>query len=708
MTRNMEYLDDREFEELKKVFYTQAYEIMDDLQDSVLMLEAEPDNVDALQAVKRYVHTLKGDSNSFGLTAVGTLCHRIEDMLPSLLDGKGHVEHDAVDLLLNSLDAVNKLLEEGERGAESGDIKHIIAKIDSFLNGRGNPVSVAGPLTPEHTEYQQLRIRNALEAGIQLYEAEAVFHPLCGERSVAALMVVQKLNGMGQLIRSVPDTEGGDIDRSDRITFFFSSGYSVEELRKTLFIPGITHEITVSVWNGAPGLQDTSHGLHGTGNAAEAPGTAPKSAAASQQNDKSEMLRVEASKVDNLMNLAGELIIAHSMIEQIAKDAASDTVRTDIAARLFSAHGYMERTVSDMQKGIMKMRMVPINHLFRRFPKVVRELSAEKGKLVRLDISGRETELDKGIVDSLWEPLSHIIRNAIDHGMETPSDRRTIGKPEEGVVALKAFHEAGYIVIEASDDGKGIDTGTLKKKAVENGLLTEQDIQVLPDSGALDLIFLPGLSTSETVSETSGRGIGMDVVKSTLKGMKGSVEVESTPGRGTKFTLRLPLTLAVIKALLIGTGDRIYAVPVSAVTEVARVMQSDLTTINGKDSLVLRDRIISIIRLHALFGFPDGGDRKKQFILIVGIGDKKVGLMVERLIGQQEIVIKAVQDQYAGSGLITGASILGDGRVVLILDAPAVVRKAAEEESAKFRVRDRTTMIGDREDRGVARRGILP
>lgn len=705
MARNMEYLNDREFEELKRVFYNQAYEILDDLQDSVLRLETDPEPGDTLKAVKRYVHTLKGDSNSFGLSTVGTICHRIEDMLPSLIDGSGHVEHTAVDLLLGTIDAMNKLMEESEKGAESGYITPILAKIEGFMKHTGDPAEPqAVPAMAGYTEYQQLRIRDAQEAGLKLYEIEAVFHPLCGEKGVAALMVLRKMDGMAQILRSDPDVESGQFDGADRITFLVSTDRPVEEMRNVLSIAGITHEIDVRVWSKEQALQDPLPLVNDAGHGAGAQGSPSRGPEAGQLNYKSEMLRVEASKVDSLMNLVGELIIARSMIEQIAKDTAGDTVRADLAARLYSAHTYMDRTVSDMQRGVMKMRMVPVNHLFRRFPKVVRELSAEKGKLVRLDISGRETELDKGIVDALWEPLSHIVRNSIDHGIEAPSNRRTIGKPDEGIITMKAFHEAGHIVIEIADDGQGIDTEGLKKKAVEKGLLDEGDVRELTDADAVNLIFMPGLSTSETVSETSGRGIGMDVVRSTVEGMKGSVEVESSSGKGSQFTIRLPLTLAVIKALLFGVGDRIYAVPVTAVTEVARVQQSELTTIDGKDSIVLRGRLISIIRLNALFRFESGSDHKKRFVLVMGIGEKKIGLMVEHLIGQQEIVIKAVSEEYAGSGLITGASILGDGRVVLILDSAAIVRKAVADERTRSGMRDmkfRHTQAQDDREREV-------
>ena len=258
----------------------------------------------------------------------------------------------------------------------------------------------------------------------------------------------------------------------------------------------------------------------------------------------------------------------------------------------------------------MKMRMVPVNHVFRKFPKIVRELSVEKGKRIKLNIEGKETELDKSIVDAIGEPLAHIIRNFIDHGIEEPSHRKSIGKTEEGVITLKAYHEAAQIVIEASDDGRGINTDSLKKKAIEKGFISHEEAEKLSDNDAVNLIFLSGLSTSETISETSGRGVGMDAVKSAIENMKGSIEVESIPMKGTRFRLRLPLTLAIIKALMFEVGKKLYAIPISAVAEVTRITKDSLTTVDGKDTLILRDRIISIIRLEELFKVKGQGRKK--------------------------------------------------------------------------------------------------
>ncbi|MDH4231807.1 MAG: chemotaxis protein CheA, partial [Nitrospirota bacterium] len=653
MSNFLGHLNDGELEDLKKVYYSQAYEAVENLQDLLLAFEAAPEDEEVLKAIKRYVHTLKGDSNSIGLTSVGTLCHSMEDILSSLIDGAGELKCECIDLLFSSVDILGRLLSESEAGTEGTETKGIMERIEAFLqgdNGRPekNPPSCslrkgepggrergyAGqkiPAGPALTEYQELQIQDAMELGNALYEIEIAFHPKCADRGPAAFMVTQMLNGKGQVIRTVPDVEGADIDRADRMTVLFATQLSRENITRDAFVAGITDEIQVRDFDGLYPGDRSPLSDHRAGAAEQANAPNPETRVPDARNV---ILRVEASRVDKIMDLAGELIIGRSMIDQVAKDLEDGATADEIAGRLFAANAYLERTASDLQKGIMTMRMVPISYVFRKFPKIVRDLCAEKGKKVRLEVRGKETELDKSIVDALSEPLSHIFRNFIDHGIEEPAYRRATGKPEEGVISLNAYHEAAQIVIEASDDGRGIDREMLRKKAVEKGFLTEEESGKLSDQDAVNLIFLSGLSTSETVSGTSGRGVGMDAVKSVVDAMKGSIEVESTPGERTMFRLRLPLTLAVIKALLFEVGRRLYAIPVSAVTDVTRIMLDDLVTVDGKDTFLLRERIISVIRLKELFNI-DGEDGKRKFILILGIGSRKIGILVDRIKGQQ-------------------------------------------------------------------------
>ena len=578
---------------------------------------------------------------------------------------------------MSCADALQRMLREAEAGSDGGDGREILARIDSYLQ-HATMTTTQRPVMPGLTEYQSLEIEDARSKGLLVHDVEISFHPLCGEKGVAALMAAQQLNAAGNIIRSFPDLAGNAIDQADGISLVYSTSLSREEVLKTASIPGITGAIIVKEHE-APGSAGFSKK---TVVVDHAPGEGGATSGDPGLVQHAEMLRIESSRVDTIMNLVGELIIGRSMIDQVSRDLEEDSSSGDAASRLSTINAYLERTLRELQNGVMKMRMVPVNTVFRKFPKVVRDLSREKGKRVRIEILGKEAELDKSIVDALGEPLSHIVRNMIDHGIEAPADRVALGKPEEGTITLRAFHEAAHIVIEASDDGQGIDTGKLKKKAMAMDLLTADEAVRLTDAEAVHLMFHAGLSTADRVSETSGRGVGMDVVRSAVAAMKGSIEINSRPGKGATFTLTLPLTLAVIKALLFEVGDRVFAVPVAAVAEVLRVMPDDLTTVDSKDTLLLRDQIVSLVRLRELFGI-DGKSNEKQFALLIGSGTRKMGLLVDRLVGQQELVIKAVDERQARSGLVAGASILGDGKVVLILDAAAVFRKAVTREKER-------------------------
>lgn len=676
-------LENSEFEDLRNVFFSQAYEIVENLQDLLLALETSPDDGAAVKAIKRHVHTLKGDSNSIGLTVVGGLCHTMEDVLSSLISGPGDLKHDCIDLLISGTDTISRLLSETESGKTETAADTVMARMDAFLNEcHGRPakdIAVVGEKGTDLTEYQYLDMEDARRNGLFIFDMEMVFHPMCREKGPAVFMLIRRLDGKARVIRSLPDPESPDIEKADRVRILMGSHLEAEQLKEEAFIEGIAAEMNIRDFPSgrSPRLSPQENNRH---DSPEQPDSPP--CELRQPYARNEMLRIETSKVDNIIELAGELIIGRSMIDHLARDLEEGASKDDIAGRLFAANSYMERTVADLQKGIMKMRMVPVNHVFRRFPKVVRDLCAEKGKMARLDIHGRETELDKGIVDAIGEPLSHIIRNMIDHGIEEPDYRRSVGKNEEGTITLNAYHEAGRIIIEVADDGRGIGTKRLVEKAVEKGLIAGGDAEKLSDHESLNLIFLSGLSTSETVSGTSGRGVGMDAVKSAVDALKGSIEVESAPGEGTTFRFSLPLTLAVIKALLFEVGRGLYAIPVSAVTDVTRITTDDLVTVDGRDTFLLRDRIISVIPLQELLK-TDGGGGRGKFILTISIGKRQVGILVDSLRGQQELVIKAVDDRYMNSRLVTGASVLGDGSVVLILDAPAIFGKAVEDEKKR-------------------------
>ncbi|HSK44288.1 MAG TPA: chemotaxis protein CheA, partial [Candidatus Binatia bacterium] len=385
------------------------------------------------------------------------------------------------------------------------------------------------------------------------------------------------------------------------------------------------------------------------------------------------LLRVDAEKIDSVLNLVGELIIAKSMLHQAINEFEKCHPKDPLKMRFSDAMAFQARIMNDLQKSVMKIRMVPVEHLFRRFPRVVRDVAKSCGKEVNLVVTGQDTDLDKSILDMLAEPLAHLVRNAVDHGIESPAERINAGKPAQGTVTLDAYHQGNEIVIEVTDDGRGIDRDKLIAKAVERGLIKQGDATVLGEIEINNLIFHPGLSTAQEVTSISGRGVGMDVVKTVLEKLKGTVSIRTTAGKGTTFFLKVPLTLAIIKALLFRVGDRLYAVPLASVVEITRTTQGALHRVDQHDVMQLRNEVLMLLHLHRLE--KDQSETGKMFVVVISTGERKFGLVVDHLVGEEELVIKAMDDHLVATDLVSGASILGDGTVVLILNLSSVVAK---------------------------------
>lgn len=403
-------------------------------------------------------------------------------------------------------------------------------------------------------------------------------------------------------------------------------------------------------------------------------------------------VRVEAEKIDTLLNLAGEMVIARSVMSQLGPELELAIPRNEMVDRFSGASNQMGKLIAELQKSVLKMRMVAIDHVFRRFARPMRELAAQRGKEVELQISGGETELDRALVDIVYEPLLHLLRNAVDHGLETMEDRRNAGKPEAGRIAMRAYHEGNQVVVEVSDDGRGIDPAAVRRKAVEVGAITKQDAERMTDEDAVELIFLQGLSTAKEVTQLSGRGIGAAAVKAAIEQLRGTVAVKSELGSGTCFTLRMPLTLAIIKALLFNASGQLFALPLLAVSEIARAEGSDIVHLDGIENFRLRDRFVSLVRPGVVLSFDRrrGGsgaalrsEAKQFFVVVLATGDKKYGVVADELIGEQELVIKPLDSRWVQNDALAGASVLGDGQVVLIMDAEMVFRKAIKYERGK-------------------------
>ena len=403
-------------------------------------------------------------------------------------------------------------------------------------------------------------------------------------------------------------------------------------------------------------------------------------------------VRVEAAKVDLLLNLAGEMVIARSIISQVGSELERTDLKNELVARFTSASAHMGKMVGELQKAVLKMRMVTIDQVFRRFTRPMRELASERGKLIQIDVTGGSTELDRALVDSLYEPLLHLLRNAVDHGIESPAERVAAGKPEIGRITMRAYHEGNQIAVEVWDDGRGIDIIDLKRRAVAVGAVSQQQADLMPEEEATNLIFLEGLSTAKEITRISGRGIGASAIRGALEQLRGSVTVQSEAGVGTCFMLRMPLTLAIIRALLFNASGQLFALPLLAVSEIARARSSDFVRLDGLEHYRLRDRFISLVRPGVVLAFDrrKGGsgaalrhEAEQCFIIVLATGDKQYGVVADDIDGEQELVIKPLDSHWVQNDALAGASVLGDGRVALIMDSEVIFRKAVMHERGK-------------------------
>ncbi len=540
--------------------------------------------------------------------------------------------------------------------------------------------TTASPKVAAHwTEYEKLAMHQAQAAGLSVYHAVVKLDPHCAMPIAGRQLIQNALVAVGRVIAVYPDAKSPAA--SKYVEFVLASAQTVAQIQAKGRIPTIAEEVTVELLlapNPAPqaAADETSPALESAADdglsesamsLSEIPSAAPAAAVPAVQEN---LLRVEASRIDSVLNLVGELIIGKSMLQQALSEFSKRYPKELLRGKFADAMAFQARVLNDLQRSVMKIRMVPVDQLFRRFPRMVRDVSRQCGREVEVDISGQDTDLDKGILDAIAEPLTHLVRNAVSHGIEPSEERRRLGKAPRGVIRLNAYHHGNQVVVEVTDDGRGIDAQKIRAKAIELGMTTTEEAARLSEAETLEFIFRPGFSTAEQVTEVSGRGVGMDVVQSVLHRLKASISVETHPGRGTTFRLKLPLTLAIIKALLFWVEQRLYAIPLNAVLEIARTFETEVHQVDNYEVLQLRNQVLPLLRL----GRPVGDDRKsKLFVLVITVGERKYGLIVDALEGEEELVIKALDDHTFHTDLVSGASILGDGRVVLILNLPAVV-----------------------------------
>ena len=672
------------------IFLEEAREHLQTLNRCVLDLEHEPGNLHILDEIFRSAHTIKGMSATMGYSEIAELTHEMENVLDLLRKGTLTAHADIIDTLFQCVDRLEQLVEEVANGQTGGvEVSALSAKLASLA--KGEMVAPAEKVQPLSTtkdakiavsqmslnDTEKEMASTAIAQGMKVYELTIRLRQGTLLKSVRAYMAMKALDEMGDVIKTDPLVE--DLERDNfgqEFSVLLVTDNASEKIHDTIISIAEIETVLVTpcsvavpttmeaVKNKTIDVSSSATALE-TGVAEIAKGEKTETAVA--KNKGRALLRVDAEKLDSLLNLVGELVINKTRLQQIGL--------TNQLQELSEAIEQMDRVTTDLQSVVMKLRMVPVSQVFNRFPRMVRDLSHSLGKEINLIIQGEETELDRTVIDEIGDPLVHLLRNSIDHGIEKPEDRTASGKNPVGEVRLIARHEGNNVLLMVTDDGKGLKAEAIKQKALEKGLVTKAELDVMELNDIMKLIFLPGFSTAETVTDVSGRGVGMDAVRTKIEALGGVLELDSNPGQGTRVRIRLPLTLAIIQALLVQVHEETYAIPLGSIDSTINITPEEIRTIQQQEVILLRGQIIPLVRLgnslgiKSAAGFEEG---QELYVVIVQAGDHKIGLLVDSLVGQQEIVIKSLGKILTGIRQIAGATILGDGQVVLILDVNAL------------------------------------
>lgn len=668
-----------------KDFLAEAEEIIDQLSLDLVGLSDCADtgdcNPDLVNSIFRGAHSLKGLAGMFGFTDIADLAHNLENLLDSLRLGKAALNQTTVSVLFDSMELLGTMVRGAGTGvSDTQGIERAVSRINSCLSmpptsetvsplvGLGISEKILGALT----EYEEHRLLENVKKGRGVYSIHASFSLMTFDQDLGEL--TDTLKQGGEVISTLPSA-GGGLDAGIDFEILFGSELDTAAVTALVDKDNIIITRLDRGGKGAAGAATSATVADGEdievvtgGEAATAVDTAVTAKSFSRT------VRVDIGKLDELMNIVGELVLSHSSISQFVGNLRRDG-HSALASELGKSAKVLERKLTELQKGVMEIRMIPVGQLFEKMSRIVRKVSREQGKKVELKTFGADTELDKLIVEDISDPMMHIIRNAIDHGIELPEERRTLGKDEKGVIRLSSFQKGNHVVIEVEDDGRGIDVERVKKKAREKGLIGPAE--ALTEREAIDLIFLPGFSTSDTVSEISGRGVGMDVVKNNIAAVSGMVDVESTLGEGSRMTITLPITLAIIKALIIASAGRTYAIPITSVLETIMVESKDILTVEKKEVIHLREVTLPLLRLDRFFETTGMSDLLESFyVVVVGVAEKRLGIVVDDLLGQQDIVIKSMGETFKGFKGISGAADLGDQRTILVLDVGGIINEA--------------------------------
>ncbi len=699
-----------EFQEILQDFLIESFELLEQLDQDLVELESTPEDLELLNRIFRVAHTVKGASSFLNFDVLTHLTHHMEDVLNKARHGELILDADIMDVVLESIDLMKSLLVTiRDTGVDQGiDVAECVVKLDKVSGGDGEvespevveaapePVAEVAPepeAEEEEIDYASLS-DDDIEAEIaRLLDGKQAEDKARREAKIAA----------GESVPGLPDQEPATPEPEA------APESKPEPTPEPTPAPAPVAAAPVAP---TPPKKEEK--------AASNAAPAKRAATAVEQT-----IRVDVKRLDHLMNLIGELVLGKNRLIKINDDVEERYEGEEFLEELNQVVSIVSLVTTDLQIAVMKTRMLPIGKVFNKFPRMIRDLSRELNKKIELEISGEETELDKSIVEEIGDPLVHIIRNSCDHGVETPDIRTAGGKPETGIIGLKAYNEGNHIVIQITDDGKGLDADMLRSKSIEKGLITEKEADAMSDKEAFGLIFKPGFSTAAQVTNVSGRGVGMDVVKTNIEKLNGIIDIESEIGKGTTMKLKIPLTLAIIQALLVGVQEEYYAIPLASVLETVRISTDEIYSVENRSVMRLREEVLSLVHIGDIFEVErvfDGNEH--TYVVVIGLAESKIGLIVDSLVGQEEIVIKSLGEYLKGIEGIAGATIRGDGGVTLIVDVAALMQmaksvkstvvqesaSAALEATQKTQPSDYKVMVVDdsKTDRTIIRTSLAP
>ena len=699
------------------IFLDESKEHLQNLNTSVLNLEQDPENPDTISEIFRAAHTLKGMAGTMGYKRMQNLTHDMENVFSEVRDGKLKVNAGMIDVLFRCLDAIEEYVSVISETSDEGDNDNepIIKELNDILAGKAAsgeetkaaaepapaaaeaeaPAAAAPAVAWDLTEEEQKALEDAMMANKKLYSVTVTVQESCLLKAARAFLVFKAIEERGEIVAANPSTQDIEDEKFDlEFSLIIASEGELDPILKDIKSVSEIADARGGVFEGesAPAPEAASAPAEEEKKEepepAKDPGTSvakvknevvkkPEPAASGAKTEKkagskpavNRTVRVDIEKLDSLMNLVSELIIAKN---SLVSSATSDT--TESSSNLHEQIEYLESVTTNLHESVMKVRMVPIESVVSKFPRMIRDISKQLNKPMELYMSGEETELDRTVVDEIGDPLMHMLRNSADHGLEMPEERIARGKPETGSIFLDAYQDGNNVVIEVRDDGNGIDVERVRQTAIERGVMTEEQAYAAEDSDIINLLFMPSFSTAKQVSDLSGRGVGLDVVKSKIEALSGEVDVKTKLGEGTTFTIRLPLTLAIIQALMVVVGGEKYAIALSGIQTIENISPKDVKTVESKEVINLRGTVIPILRLDEILGCKSQRDPDSDMIVVIAKkGDKLAGLVVDHLIGQQEIVIKSMGKYINKCKFISGATILGDGEVALIIDSNALI-----------------------------------